>query len=97
MSEKNLLVMIIDINTIGWSVNESKNHSNFTLNEFIDVCVGFLNAYVAMSQKNAVALIASHDTKALVFLIILKNVNIFFNLVILIKRLSLSKSICFKR
>jgi hypothetical protein len=64
MSEKNLLVMIIDINTIGWCINESKKHSKFTLNEFVDACVGFLNAYVAMSQKNAVALIASHDTKA---------------------------------
>jgi len=70
MSEKNLLVMIIDTNPIGWSINDLNNarkHSKqplFTLNEFINSCVGFLNAYNAMSQQNAVALIAAHDTKA---------------------------------
>lgn len=70
MSEKNLLVMIIDTNPIGWAIsdlNKARKQSQqplYTLNEFINSCVGFLNAYIAMSQQNTVALIAAHDTKA---------------------------------
>ena len=78
MSEKNLLIMIIDTNIVRWSfyelnkqqqqLNQQSNQQPFTLTDCIDASVAFLNAYIAMNQNNSVCLIAAHNTKALVYI-----------------------------
>jgi hypothetical protein len=72
MSNKNLLIIIIDTNPILWALYETnfaKNNNNesntkFTLNDYLNSCIGFMNAYISMNQDNAVTLIAAHNTKA---------------------------------
>jgi hypothetical protein len=63
MSKQNFLVMIIDTSPILWShLNRVNSDAKFI--DYLNACVGFLNAYMAMSQQNACALIASHHKKA---------------------------------
>ena len=72
MSNKNLLLMIIDTSPILWSLYEAnyskiqnnEQNTKFTISDFINCCIGFINAYVSMNQDNAVALIAAHNNKA---------------------------------
>ena len=79
MSNKNLLLMIIDTSPALWSLYEtsiSKNpahnigesNTKFTVTDFLNSCIGFINAYVSMNQDNAVVLIAAHNFKALVII-----------------------------
>lgn len=88
MSNKNLLLMIIDTNPILWSLYDTNivkdtneqhsttKNSKFKITDFINSCVGFINAYIAMNQDNAIALIAAHNTKAYAFFI---NIKYFFH------------------
>lgn len=78
MSEKNLLITIVDTNPVWWNLQssgaldslsgtkESSSHKSdkFNINDFFSCVIGFLNAYKTMNQQNAVALIAAHNTKA---------------------------------
>jgi hypothetical protein len=82
MSNKNLLLMIIDTSPALWSLYEtsfSKNpqqqnicesNTKFNVTDFLNSCIGFINAYVSMNQDNAVVLIAAHNFKALVTLLV---------------------------
>ena len=70
MNDKNLLVLVIDTNPIAWtsydlsnSHGKSQEKRTFGLANCMSACIGFINAYVGMSQQNAVAVITAHSHK----------------------------------
>lgn len=78
MSEKNLLIVVMDTNPVWWGLQSSgliksqgsqksngvKGSENYNFSDYLSAVIGFLNVYKTMNQLNAVSLIAAHNTKA---------------------------------
>ena len=64
--DKNLLVVIFDVNPYWWGVKQAKDE--LSINRCLDSILVFMNSYRMLKHDNSIALIASHSSKRLVVL-----------------------------